>query len=483
MHLKTTRWMWTATLCAAILIVLFIVAMVCLFAPRPGHHTSVVQCDKDACTARVARAFPAFNADADADADAANGHVVRLRGDHRITPNAAVFNPSVALVPSASTVASQKPVWRSVSTSRLSNFSFCPGRHLSSMLAYPYGVVDHVIVVADDDARILRVPSQWWTPDVASAWFSANLASTSTTSLKALQESTLQDARPFALAPDVLGIVCTLNQPPLKARIALAVVRLPFAQSFTQLFDTGEDRVEPDALILFADEDAATPQKNWMPRVNADALYFVKHVHPQAVVSVPLAPLLRARGVVIVHPESVPLPLPGSSPSAVSAARALLSVAPRVWRGSSQLIPFGRIALLGMVHRRHGTLPWFAPLQDESGFDTGERLRFTHAFALFDATPPFVLRALSRPFRITARTPNGAAANFAFVSGLCDVRNSNSNAENAEHADDQPTLLISCGVDDCYEGVMVLSPRVVQGMFAEAEPFNPTMDEFAVDVV
>lgn len=292
--------------------------------------------------------------------------------------DAALYNPSLAWVPRRDGRGSH-----AVATTRLSNYTVCPGSHLALPWLRPCR--DALIAVIDGAPYRVSVPPAWW---------------------GARPPSTLQDARPLALAPGVAALVCTAvssgGGPP---RVAVVTLRLPLAPLLPS--------AEPAAVTLLEDAGAG-PQKNWMPVVHGARLYLVKHVAPQTVVSVALAPLLAAERLTAIMPR---VDLDDDATALALTPRC----PPHAWRGSTPLMPWRHGECVAVVHRSVARAMQYPPFF------------YTHALAVFDAAPPFKLRRVSREFQLVA-----ADTLFTFVSGLCQLS--------------PTTWRMTFGADDCYEG-------------------------------
>lgn len=400
-------------LCAVALLVAATLVVAVAHLGRYGgraRFTSVRNCTAAGCTVLVQPLFPPPPSSPSAAAKRRGGRAAVFMPD--ISPKFSTYNASVALVARAS---AGEAVAR-VTTTRASSFTYCPGGHIVSWLA---PVVDHVIVTVDDTPYRLVVP-----PDMATALWGRPDVKT----------SGLQDARPFELAPGVVGLACTAMraQGASHERMALVTLELPSSSSSTYPppphadGDGANSRVlSPTAILLLGPADAH-PQKNWMPHTYGRRVYWVKYVAPQTVVSLSLDDILGARGVAVLEPrvdlDAAPTPTPPTR---------------FAWRGSTPLIDWVHGAsLLSVVHRKAS--PW-RPLYD-------------HAFAVFDAVPPFNLRAISRALRLEV-----PGTKFTFVAGL--ARDPDAPAGD--------TYIVTLGADDCSVERAVVDGAAIRQLLAQ----------------
>lgn len=261
----------------------------------------------------------------------------------------------------------------------------------------------------------------------------------------------IQDARPFELSSDnggMFGLACTvvLSSDSGLPRMALVTALLP---SFSA--EDRETRVlAPVALVLLANnvDELRRPQKNWMPKIYAQHLYFVQHVSPQTVGRVPLEAVTGARGVLYLQVSEVLREDVRATFIAGIDLLGPLEGSPfgghRPWRGSSQLIDYGATAddeMVGLVHKR----------------TRGASPQYDHAFVTFSRAPPFALRRMSRPFRFETHLPD----TFTFISGL---------TQSSESLD---SYVVTFGVDDCSSQYAVFHHDVVEVLLERRAPNSP----------
>jgi hypothetical protein len=352
---------------------------------------------------------------------------------------------------------------------RISTYSFCPGGHVGYLSSPPFDSVG--VTIAGRAFQVLVPPAwineaaadAWQRSDGSGEWESVRGRVSPAEKLRIMRAWGLEDPRVIELAPGVLGIIVSIQSPDKHyIRVALMVVRVP---SRAELFashnpheshdphESHESHVlTPQALILMPSRGQNT--KNWMAYVDRESgrqeggeagrLYFVTHVHPQTVVSLSLAHVLSARAIAVLEPR-------------VDLEAHVNSNVPSGWRGNSALVPFcdpkdGSDALLGIVHLKHydawhwgqwGVKAWGAT--------------FEHAFALFDAAPPFRVRAVSRPFVVRPTIPHAAPVQFVFCTGLAQ--------QPPPHAD---AFWVTFGVDDCYEASCTFNRAEIHELLAAA---------------
>jgi hypothetical protein len=346
--------------------------------------------------AAAPRRTPAPDPVSDADASTAGS---RIRVPH-ISPGFAAFNTSVARV-SLHSAATTRVV---VGATRVSSFIACPNR-----VSHPAGtrLRNHVLLTVNN------VPFRVTLSDaMLDALWPRGGPQTF---------AGVEDARPFEIEPGLLGLAATykLDVP----RMCVLVVPLPSDPAFALLSaPRARDGQElaARAVVLLGPTDG-TQQKNWMPFVRGADLWLVKYVAPQTNVTLPLAALVRARGV-IAHEAEV----------ALSNDRRALHLAGTgaEWRGSTPLATWrSRGCLLAVIHRHR------VPVE------------FEHAFATFDDAWPYALRAVSRPFQL-----NVDHARFTFVAGLLLPLGEDSADElELEQTEDVAReALVTFGADDCY---------------------------------
>ena len=422
---------------------------------KVGTRVRAPECAGDACLVQPTRAF----------ADKPAPSPLRMSTELGSRSTTAVFNASLALVPrpksgsasasgsgsgsgSAFASSTRHEDNFAVSTSRISSYTFCPGTRIYDLYLAP-PMVGGVNVVVDGDPRFFVIPKAWWTPEANDAW------TTNHPGLKRafartprLQDTLLEDPRPFALAPGVLGVICVVFDvaSSTRQRMAVLVARLPLQSRAPGSVD---DACEPDAIVLLKDSESQV-QKNWLPIVHGASVFFYKHTVPhQLLLEVPLATFLHARGAVVAAPRVF-------HDAPVDRVALTLSHKSQTWRGSSQIIPLVPSApergLVCVLHARALSSSLYDLVFTRHRNLT--QLRYSQVLALFESTPPFRVQRISRVFVFDViKTPSGDDGEFVYISGLC--------AE--PHVPD--SFLMSYGVDDCYEGVLRVSRAQMDALF------------------
>lgn len=298
-----------------------------------------------------------------------------------IGPRYAAFNASAAVVHNTDGT----PVL--LGTARVSSATFCPNRTMFDDMG---SVGNHIVMTLNGQAARVAVPDDM----MAELW------------PEGARNVGFEDARPFDLAPGVVGCTATvvLQRDNMVPRMCIIVLPLP---SHADL--ASDPTLTPRAVVLL-DPTHGTPQKNWMPFVAGSNVWLVQQVAPQTNMTVAVDTLLTARGV-----ETIRASLERTVDNDTGALRHL-GARPSVWRGSSPLVRlWGRMDRVAMIHRR------------ERG------LEYEHAVASFNDYKPFRLARVSRPFRLTME-----GVGFMYVAGI------------VSDPSDEHTVLITAGGDDCY---------------------------------
>jgi predicted GH43/DUF377 family glycosyl hydrolase len=145
-------------------------------------------------------------------------------------------------------------------------------------------------------------------------------------------------------------------------------------------------------------------QKNWIPIVRGEKLFFIKSFSPHIVIE------FRGREFVKVYSD-------------VAAAAKLPG-----YRGNTPFIETAR-GLLGIIHVKR---------------ETKTRIRYLNYFALLNPHFPFLLHRVSRAFSLTN-------SDIEFFIGL--VR------------EDENTIIVSYGIDDCYARITKIGLEEVWSLF------------------
>lgn len=449
-------------------IVFFLVFVVCVvayvsrFAVWYGKRApNVVASDGLGTRALLLQHSPRATNANDVKAEA-NAPPLELSMQTSMPPYSAVYNTSCAY-----TSGGAQGVWGStsappqlVTASRISTYTFCPG---ANILQHWDRQQDAVAITIGGRAYEVVVPSEWIDESAATAWSASggsgeweSVAGTIPVQekIKCMRDCGLEDPRVLELTPGTLGIVVSLqSRSQHYIRVALLVLQAPLS---------GDARaaalpIEPEALILMPARGGNT--KNWMARVHNDRVYFITHVHPQTIVSLALHDVCNAKRLVVLEPR-------------VDVERVSRLDVPPVWRGNSVLVPYSSASasastststsaldsstglLISIVHQKHSN-----PMQWGRWGVKAWGAVFEHAFALFDAAPPFALRAVSRSFQILPQMPYGASAQFVFCTGLAPIP-----FDPFNHFDDKH-FLVTFGVDDCYEASCVFSVDEIDALF------------------
>lgn len=398
---------------------------------------------------RVANVKRHANASSCAIMQVPGGDSVSMVLHNAMPDHSGVYNPSCAFVSSAQPDSARKEL---VTTARISTFTFCPGANILQHISRPF---DFVGITMGGRAYQVLVPDAWATDDAAVAWRDSGgsgeweiVAGTIAVSEKVMimRQWAYEDPRVLELAPGVLGIVVSIQSPNKHyIRVALLVVVMPSCTASASpspsavAIESHEPSIlTPQSLVLFPTRGQNT--KNWMARVFDGRIYFVVNVHPQNVVSLALDDVLRARHIVVLEPR-VDM-THGTSAGAND------------WRGNTVLVPLSS-DLISIVHRKHYDMWHWGQWGIKAWGAT-----FEHAFARFDATPPFAVRSVSRSFVIRPTLPEGARAQFVFCTGLAPIP-------------DTLQFLVTFGVDDCYEASCVFEQSEIDALFS----FSKTGDD------